>query len=130
MTQARLKFWGWGREDERLSSEETARLEQSYATRFKVSGFEATPVPRAEEIALRAPRVPVPGSLSDVCSTDHYERLLHARGKSFYDSARSFAREFSNPPDVLAFPRQESDIISVLDWADSIDAVVIPWGGG
>jgi alkyldihydroxyacetonephosphate synthase len=130
MTQARLKFWGWGREDERLSSEETARLEQSYATRFQVSGFEATPVPRAEDIALRAPRVQVPGSLSDVCSTDHYERLLHALGKSFYDSARSFARDFSNPPDVIAFPRQESDIVSVLDWSDSINAVVIPWGGG
>jgi alkyldihydroxyacetonephosphate synthase len=65
-----------------------------------------------------------------VCSTDHFERLLHSYGQSFYDSARAFARDFSNPPDVIAFPRSETDVVSVLDWCDSVDAVVIPWGGG
>jgi alkyldihydroxyacetonephosphate synthase len=130
MTQARLKFWGWGRESEQLSAEEIARLERSYAGHFGVSSFEATPVPRAEEMTLRAPRMRIPGSLSDVCTADHYERLLHSYGKSFYDGAKAFAREFPNPPDVIAFPRLESDIVSLLDWCDSIDGVVIPYGGG
>ncbi|MGH8676752.1 MAG: FAD-binding oxidoreductase, partial [Burkholderiales bacterium] len=47
-----------------------------------------------------------------------------------FDSARIFARDFSNPPDVIAFPQSESDIVSILDWCDTINAVVIPWGGG
>jgi alkyldihydroxyacetonephosphate synthase len=127
---ARLKFWGWGREDEVLSREEVARLEAAYAQRFGVSGFDVTSAPKAEEIVLRAPRAAVPGALSDMCSSDHYERLLHTYGKSFFDSARVFARDFSNPPDVIAFPRSESDLVSVLDWCDTIDAVAIPWGGG
>ena len=130
MTQARLKFWGWGQESEQLSPEEVARLEQAYAARFGVARFEPTATPRAEEIELRAPRVRVPGSLSDVCSVDHYQRLLHSYGKSFYDSAKVFARDFSNPPDVIAFPRSEGDIVSLLDWCDALNAVVIPWGGG
>jgi alkyldihydroxyacetonephosphate synthase len=130
MTQARLKFWGWGPESEVLSGEEIARLERAYAARFGVARFEALPTPRAEEIELRAPRVRAPGSLTEICSVDHYERLLHSYGKSFYDSAKVFARNFSNPPDVIAFPRNERDVVSVLDWCDSIDAIAIPYGGG
>jgi len=44
MTQARLKFWGWGRESEQLSGAEIAQLEKVYAGHFGVSRFEATPV--------------------------------------------------------------------------------------
>src|SRR5690349_3161366 len=130
MTQARLKFWGWGRENEQLSGEEIAQLERAYAGHFGVASFDTTPVPRAEEIQLRAPRVSVPGNLSALCSIEHDERLLYSYGKSFYDSAKAFARDFSNPPDVIAFPQNESDLVSVLDWCDSVDGIVIPWGGG
>ncbi len=130
MSSGRLKFWGWGREDVVLSPAEVKALESGYAKRFGVSEFPARPVPRAEDITLRKPRVSVPGALADVCSTDHYERLLHSYGKSFFDSARVFARDFSNPPDVVAFPASESDLVSVLDWCDAIGAVAIPYGGG
>ncbi len=130
MTQGRLKFWGWGREDVVLSADEIARLEGAYAKRFGLSGYDVTPTPRPEDIELRAPRTSVPGALSDLCTTDHHERLVHSYGKSFFDSVRAFARDFANPPDVIAFPRTEADVVSVLDWCDSIDAVAIPWGGG
>jgi alkyldihydroxyacetonephosphate synthase len=130
MSNARLKFWGWGYETERLTPEEVGRLEAAYAQRFRVPAFEAMPIPRAEEIELRTPRVRPPAALSAICSSDHYERLLHSYGKSFFDSVRAFARDFSNPPDVIAFPRGEAELVSILDWCDAIDAVVIPWGGG
>ncbi len=130
MTQPRLKFWGWGREGEGLSAEEIARLERNYARRFGVAGFDPVATPRAEDIALRVPRVKPPSSLIDVCHINQYQRLLHSYGKSFFDSARIFARDFSNPPDIVALPRSESDLISLLDWCDSTDAVAIPWGGG
>jgi alkyldihydroxyacetonephosphate synthase len=130
MERKRLKFWGWGIEGEGLSVDEIERLERAYAKRFAVDRFETVPVPRADEIALRKPRMPVPGSLRDVVSTDHLERLIHSYGKSFFDSARVFARDFANPPDAIAFPRSESDLTSALDWCDALGAVVIPWGGG
>ncbi len=126
----RRKFWGWGLEGEVASGQEIAQLEGAYAKQFGVKGFEVVPTPSAEEIPLRHPRLSPPESLHATCSTDHFERLLHSYGRSFFDSARIFARAFSNPPDVIAFPRTESDLIATLDWCDSEKAVVIPWGGG
>ena len=127
----RLKFWGWGLEKDVLGAEDIqrhgARLREALRARRSTA---SCPRRRPRRSQLRKPRVVVPGGLSDVCSTDHFERLLHSYGQSFYDSARVFARDFSNPPDVIAFPRSETDVVSVLDWCDSVNAVVIPWGGG
>ncbi|MSQ58276.1 MAG: FAD-binding oxidoreductase [Betaproteobacteria bacterium] len=127
---AKRKFWGWGLEGDGASAGEIAQLEGAYAKQFGVGGFEVTPVPRAEEIVLRPSRLSPPESLRSACSTDRYERLLHSYGRSFFDSARIFSREFSNPPDVIAFPRTEAELTGMLDWCDSNNAVVIPWGGG
>jgi alkyldihydroxyacetonephosphate synthase len=128
--QGRLKFWGWGLESEVLRPEEVSALEVAYAHRFGIADYDVTPAPRAEEIRLRAPRVMPPESLREVCSTEHYQRLLHSYGRSFFDSARIFARDFANAPDVVAFPRDEREIVAILDWCDSVNAVAIPWGGG
>ena len=35
-----------------------------------------------------------------------------------------------NPPDLVAFPRDESEIEVVLSWAEGEGAVVVPFGGG
>jgi alkyldihydroxyacetonephosphate synthase len=130
MTARKLKFWGWGFEDTLLTANEIALLEGNYAKHLAVSGFQATPAPKAEEISLRKPRLEIPTTLQNFCTTDHYERLLHSYGKSFFDSARAFAREFPNPPDVIALPRNEQDIVDVLDWCGRENAVAIPYGGG
>lgn len=130
MTSKRLKFWGWGLEPDALSAGEVRMLESAYANAFGITAFDVTPVPRAEEIRLRAPRLAVPAALAQICTADHYERLLHAYGKSFFDSARIFARDFANPPDVIALPRNEHDIVDVLDWASRANGIVIPFGGG
>ncbi|MFN0315260.1 MAG: FAD-binding oxidoreductase [Burkholderiales bacterium] len=127
---ARRKFWGWGLEGDGASAQEIALLEGAYAKHFSVSGFEVTPAPRAEDISLRPARLAPPDSLRAVCSTGHYERLLHSYGRSFFDSARIFARDFSNPPDIVSFPRTEAELIATLDWCASKNAIVIPWGGG
>lgn len=126
----RRKFWGWGLEGQKLDAEEITQLEAAYAGHFGVQGFDITPDPVAGEIVLRAPRVTPPTSFAACCTTDHEERLLHCYGRSFFDSARMFKRDFSNPPDVVAMPADEGELVSLLDWCDAINAVVIPWGGG
>lgn len=130
MTTSKLKFWGWGREADLLSADEIAMLEAAYAQRLGIAHYEVTPQPQESDISLRAPRLTVPSALQAVCNTDHYERLLHSYGKSFFDSARAFARDFSNPPDVISLPRNEQDVVDVLDWASRANAVVIPFGAG
>jgi alkyldihydroxyacetonephosphate synthase len=43
---------------------------------------------------------------------------------------RGFYGRFENPPDLVAFPRDESEIEAVLSWAEAEGAAVIPFGGG
>ncbi len=129
-SKRKLKFWGWGYEDDRLSVEEIIWLEQKWAKTLGVSHFEVTPFPRAEDIQLYPPRLAIPAALSAICNSDHYERLLHSYGHSFIDSVRKIAGDFSNPPDVIAYPENEQDVIDLLDWCSQAGAAVIPFGGG
>jgi alkyldihydroxyacetonephosphate synthase len=129
-THPRRKFWGWGHEGDVLSPAEVQRLESRWAQQFKVSQFERTPPPIADEISLRPPRLTIPTHLLRLCTSEPYERLLHSYGYSFLDSVRAFARDFSHPPDVIAYPHTVEDILALLNWCYDADAVVIPFGGG
>ncbi|HEX9131896.1 MAG TPA: FAD-binding oxidoreductase [Ktedonobacteraceae bacterium] len=130
MSSARRKFWGWGYEGDVLSPGEVRWLEGAWANLFRVSQFDLTPPPAAEEIRLRPSRLTIPASLLQICTTEHYERLLHSYGHSFLDSVRKFARDFSNPPDVIAYPHNEQELLDLLDWCHDAGAAVIPFGGG
>jgi alkyldihydroxyacetonephosphate synthase len=89
MPERRRKFWGWGWEGEGLTPEELNLLLPVLAKRLGVSAFEVTPPPAAEEVALRPPRIAIPTSLKDICTSDHHERLTHSYGRSFPDSVPS-----------------------------------------
>lgn len=130
MTSRRRRFCGWGYEDQSPGQDEIDYLQSTWARYFNVDQFEPTLAPTAEEINLRRPRVAIPDTLAAICTHDHYERLAHCYGKSVHDFARMLSRDFSNPPDVVALPRNEHDIVDVLDWCTGINAVAIPYGGG
>ncbi len=125
----RMKFWGWGFEGEGATPEERTAVHKMAAAKFGATTFDDTP-PRAEDYVLRAPRVAVPQALAGFCSSERLDRLVHAYGKSFIDSVRIFERHVPNPPDVVAYPGSEQDVIDLLDWAASNDVAVIPFGGG
>lgn len=106
--QKRLKFWGWGYEDEVVPESEREWMQSTWAKRFGVSSFTAVPTPKAEDIKLPAPRISVPSNLAHICTTDHYERVLHSYSKSFPDIIRVYARQCPAPVDVVALPRNAS----------------------
>ena len=56
MSGARLKHYGWGREDEGMTAEEQAFVLGRYHAKFACDAFETKAVPRLEDLALRAPR--------------------------------------------------------------------------
>jgi len=58
------------------------------------------------------------------------ERVAHALGKAYRDVVRGFRGDFPNPPDLVAFPSDESEIEVVLSWAEGEGAAVVPFGGG
>ncbi len=87
------------------------------------------PVP-LERVEARAPRLKAPAGLGDLFTDEKYERVSRALGKAYRDVVRGFRGEFENPPDLVAQPRDESEIEAVLSWAEAEGAAVIPFGGG
>ena len=71
-----------------------------------------------------------PAEFGDLFTDDKYERVSRALGKAYRDVVRGFRGEFENPPDLVAWPRDESEIETVLSWCESEGAAVIPFGGG
>ena len=130
MAERRLKFWGWGYEDEGPSEADTAKLAAALQKRFEGAQLEATPRPRLAEIELRPPRVAPPAALRELCSDDPYERARHCYGRSYRDVVRAFRRDFSPAPDLVAFPETEADVTRLVDWCGSERVAAIPFGGG
>ena len=126
---SRRSFWAWGLEQdeptEQQVREAAARLSQRY-------GVQVEPVmpPRADDLRLRAPRISPPSSLAAICSTDDHDRAVHTYGRSFRDRIRAYNLQFPNPPDVVAHPTTEAEVIAVLDWCSSSGHAAIPYGGG
>jgi alkyldihydroxyacetonephosphate synthase len=97
--------------------------------RFGFGGEVEKAVP-LEAVEVRKARLKRPAAFGDLFSDDKYERVSHALGKAYRDVVRGFRGEFEEPPDLVAFPREESEIETVLSWAEAEGAAVVPFGGG
>jgi alkyldihydroxyacetonephosphate synthase len=129
VAERRLKHWGWGYEDQAPSATQLREAAEGIRARFGFGGEVGRPVP-LEEVELREPRLKRPSGFGDLFSDGRYERVSHALGKAYRDVVRGFRGEFRNPPDLVAFPKDESEIEAVLSWAEAEGAAVIPFGGG
>ena len=127
--QGRRSFWAWGLETdeptEAQRQETAARLSQRWGREIS-----APPLPKIEDIQLRPPRVSPPGPLAAICTTETHDRAAHSYGKSYRDTIRAVRGQFPNPPDVVAYPRTEAEVVAVMEWCDSGNIVAIPFGGG
>jgi alkyldihydroxyacetonephosphate synthase len=130
MGERRRSWWGWGWEDQALTREQRDNLAAAVASRLPGADLEVREPASLDELSLRAPRLSPPPSLADICSSSTYDRASHTYGKSFRDVVRGFAGDLPAPPDVVAFPRSEDDVVAVLDWCTEAGAAVVPYGGG
>ena len=129
MTQRRRSWWGWGWEEQALAPEQLDALAAAVSARLGTDVDARSPV-ALSDLDLRPPRVTPPSALAELCSTDLYDRAGHTYGKSFRDVVRAFRGELPNPPDVVAFPRDETDVVDLLGWCVDANLAAIPYGGG
>jgi alkyldihydroxyacetonephosphate synthase len=57
-------------------------------------------------------------------------RLTHAAGQSLQDWLRLRYGRIDAAPDAVAFPESADDVRTLLRWATSNDAAIVPYGGG
>ncbi len=130
MTVRRLKHWGWGYEDQQRPASE---VESAAAGIREMLGFggEAVPAVGLEAAVMPDARLAVPGTgTAGLFSDDRHDRAVHALGKSYRDIVRGHRGEFPNPPDLVARPGSEAEVLEVLERAAEWGAAVIPFGGG
>src|SRR6201999_617388 len=97
--------------------------------RFGFGGEAKTAVP-LDEVEIRRSRLKRPEAFGDLFTDDKYERASRAMGKAYRDIVRAFYGRFENPPDLVARPRDSSEVETVLNWAEAEGAAVVPFGGG
>src|SRR2546425_1613703 len=129
VTPRRRSWWGWGWEDQALTPDQMQAVAAAVGARLSV-GVDAREPVKLSDLDLRPPRVVPPSSLSDLCSTDLFDRASHTYGKSYRDVVRAFRGELPQPPDVVAFPRDEADVVDLLSWCVEANVAAIPYGGG
>jgi alkyldihydroxyacetonephosphate synthase len=119
-------WWGWGWEDRAFSDAECVALGAL------VPGAPAAPlpIPRVGDLDLGEPRVSLPAALTSIGDDSPTARASHGRGKAYRDVVRALHGDAGAPPDVVARPRDEADVVAVLDWASDADVAVVPFGGG
>ncbi len=120
-------WWGWGWAESALSVADCLKLGGRVKPFLPLDG-DVSPEPQPPELV--APRVAAPSALEGLLVADSVTRAAHTHGKAYRDVIRNLRGELKHPPDWVAFPRTESDVAAVLDWADSIGAAVIAFGGG
>ena len=124
------KFYAWGYADEDLTPDEIEPWEAEIAQRYGLQRLRRDAAAQARgDHAARAARRRAAGA-----AVDGAHRSPDAAGAQLRQGGlrhlRMFMRSVPNPPDAVAFPETEQDIVRVLDWCDSIGAKAIPYGGG
>ena len=125
----RKSFWAWGMESDEPTEAQRRELAASLSARYRVS-IDVPPAPASDDLDLRQPRIAIPDSLASICSTDTHDRAVHTYGRNFEDRIRAFNKQFPNPPDVVAYPRNEDEVVALLDWCSGRGYAAIPYGGG
>ncbi|MCU1449558.1 MAG: hypothetical protein JWP02_1728 [Acidimicrobiales bacterium] len=130
MVARRRSWWGWGWEDEALSPQQVEALGAAVASRLGLSEVSARPAPTLSSLELPPSRLTPPAPLAEICSSDIEERAAHTYGKAFRDVVRAFSGDLEHPPDVVARPRDEADVVDLLQWCTEVNAAAVPYGGG
>ncbi len=130
MELSKRSFWGWGYYDKDLPKSILQDFERQAKLFLGLSEIKVMDPPRLGDISLRTPRFGLPEFLSAFCSDKDYDRAGHTYGKSYRDVVRGLYGQFDNPPDYVAYPREEKDIIELMEYCAANSIALIPYGGG
>ncbi|QSP96335.1 FAD-binding oxidoreductase [Marinobacter salinisoli] len=126
----RRKYWGWGYQKGPLDASLTDTLIAFLRAGFGIEAEAPLALPDQNSITLPEPRFPLPAALANWITSEQEIRLHHCFGKSYRDAWRCAHGQFDNPPDYVAFPTSEEQLIELMAFAGANRIKLIPYGGG
>ncbi len=87
-------WWGWGDTAHALSDDECRGL----GAALPDPPADPLPIPRIEDLDLRAPRIAPPVSLAHLCSTHAADSAAHTHGKAYRDVIRALHGDLETRP--------------------------------
>lgn len=124
-TDRQRSWWGWGWDDEAVPAAHIEALAPLISERLGAPVEVRAPA-ALDDLYLRPSWVQAPPLLAALCSADPRDRAGHAYGKSFRDVVRAFHGDVPEPPDVVARPESEPDLVALLEWCDTEHLAAIP----
>jgi alkyldihydroxyacetonephosphate synthase len=136
--EGKSRWWGWGDLDQRFDLENRENILPFMRENMGVElGRERFTDPGLDEIDIPAPRIgeDILGTLREICgadnvSADKFQRVSHSMGKSYRDTLRFRMRRIDRSTDVVAWPREEKEVVEILRLAGEKNLEIIPFGGG
>ena len=122
-------WWGWGYEGEGLADDEALALGELLGRRYGIDGTLLVP-PQVSDVDLPPSKLKAPGALAPLMSDDPYDRASHSFGKAYRDVVRALSGRIDHPPDLVARPADEADVVRLLDWCSTAGVAAIAYGGG
>lgn len=130
MDYTKRSFWGWGYEDYTVSPERLKQYQEMLQIALGIETFSNIPTPDIATLKLRKPRFGLSQKIQPICCDRDTDRAAHSYGKSYRDIWRGVHGLFDNPPDYIAYPRSESDIEELYEFAGQTKVSIVPFGGG
>lgn len=130
----RMRWWGWGVDEDATALPEKARemLRQAFGLEA-----EATPPVTLEDVELPDPalaadaKAELAGIVGEgAIRDDRLARVAHALGKSYPDLVRVRAGDGSSAPDAVVYPASHDEVAAVLERCAAHRVAVTPFGGG
>lgn len=122
-------MWAWGWREK--FPDEAARTGLTQLARVLVpqAATALRPLP-PDEPEVPAPRVPIPDALVDLSSQAPRDRAMRTRGRAFPDLVAGYANDYVGAPDLVARPRDDAEVLRVLEVCADRGWAVVPFGGG
>ncbi len=130
MSLSKRSFWGWGYDTYEVDDTRIAQFAGVLKASLGIEHFSNIEAPQLNEVELRAPRFEIDETLGKFCSSSRFNRASHCYGKSYRDIWRGLHGKFDNPPDYVAYPSTEEEILEIFRFAAANRISVVPFGGG
>jgi alkyldihydroxyacetonephosphate synthase len=121
-------LWAWGWRDRFPDDAARAGLVQLARALVPAAQPSVRPLPAEEPTVLAG--AAVPAELAAFATAEPRDRAAHTRGRAFVDLVAGFAGDHAGAPDVVARPRDASEVARVLEVCDARGWAVVPFGGG